>query len=273
MRRTGSDRAVYDAVPSPFLTESMSNSRRSILLTVVVLSLAGCAKDDTAGPDIGTIRARFVHAIADTGALDVRFNTRLSIGTTALPYGAASEYETVTGTQLNTAAQASPSIDMDKPRPLANLTRISIASGGAITIVAAGEARDTVSGRAPGLTPYIDDLSAPASGQARLRLINASPDAGAIDVYATLAGGVQGAVPAVPGVDYRSQVSRTLAAGSYILTITRLSDPANVLATSSVVLPAGGVQTVVVRGYAGALPPGVATTRRLGATVMVDRAP
>jgi hypothetical protein len=251
----------------------MPYNRRSILLAAVVLSVAGCAKDDTSGPDIGSIRVRFVHAIADTGALDVRFNARLSVGTTAVPYGAASEYETVTGTQVNTSAQVSPSIDLDKPRPLANLTRISIASGGTLTLVAAGEARDSVSGRAAGITGYIDDLSAPASGQARLRVINASPDAGAIDVYATIVGGVQGPVPTVPGIDYRSQVSRTLAAGSYVLTITRLSDPANVLATSSVVLPAGGVQTAVIRGYAGVLPPGLATSRRLAATIIVDRAP
>ncbi len=251
----------------------MSYNRLSALLTAVVLSLAGCAKDDTAGPDIGTIRARFVHAIADTSALDVRFNTRLSVGMTALPYGTATEYETVIGTLVNASAQVAPSIDVDRPRPLANLTRISVASGGAITLVAAGEARDSVSGRAPGITGYIDDLSAPASGQARLRIINASPDAGAVDVYATIVGGVQGPVPTVPGVDYRSQVSRTLTAGSYVLTITRLSEPANVLATSSVVLPSGGVQTAVIRGYAGVLPSGLPTSRRLAATIFVDRTP
>lgn len=247
--------------------------RRAILAVVLAASFSGCAKDATSGPDIGTIRVRFVHAIADTNALDVRFNSRLTIATTAVQYGGATEYETVTGTQVNVSAQASPSLDVDKPRPLANLTRISVASGGSLTVVAVGEARDTVSGRAAALTAYVDDPAPPAAGQARLRIINVSPDAGAIDVYATAVGGAQGAVPDVPGVDYRSQLSRTLAAGSYVLTITPLSDRTTVLATSSVILAPGGAQTVVVRGYRGAIPSGLSTSRRIAATVVVDRAP
>jgi hypothetical protein len=148
-----------------------------------------------------------------------------------------------------------------------------VSIGAAITIVAAGEARDTVSGRAAGITAYIDDLTAPAAGQARLRVINASPDAGAVDVYATAGTGSIGALPTFAGVDYRSALSRALPAGSYTLTVTALAEPATVLATSAVTLPGGGVQTVVVRGYRGALPSGLPTTRRVAVTTMVNVAP
>jgi Domain of unknown function (DUF4397) len=251
----------------------MASSISRFLLAASAVVLAACAKDNTSGPDLGTSRVRFMHAVPDTGALDVRTNSRLTVAMTAVPYGQASEYEAVTAGLVTFSAQPAPSTSADVPRSVANLSAIQIPNGASVTLVAAGESRDTVGARAAGMTAYLDDVTAPASGQARLRVINSSPDAGAVDVYATLAGSAAGAVPTFPGVDYKSAVTRTLAAGSYVLTITPLSEPGTVLATTSVALPAGGVQTMVVRGYAGTLPVGLPTTRRISGTVLVNRAP
>jgi hypothetical protein len=251
----------------------MASTLSRLVLTAAAVSLAACAKDDTSGPDLGTSRVRFMHAVPDTVAIDVRTNSRLAVAMTAVPYGQASDYESVTGGLVSFSAQPSPSTSADVPRALANLSAIQIPNGASVTLVAAGEARDTVSGRAVGITAYIDDVTPPAAGQGRVRVINSSPDAGALDVYVTPAGGSVSTVPTFPGVDYKSAVTRTLASGSYVLTITRLSEPGTVLATTSVALPDGGVQTVVVRGYTGTLPAGLPTTRRIAGTVLVNRAP
>ncbi len=243
------------------------------VIAAAVLVLGACGGEGTTDTSLSAARVRYVHAIADTGAVDVRVRGVLTVPLTAVPYGAATEYQSVASGQLSVSSQPSPSTSIDAPRSIASLNGVAVAAGANVTLLATGEARDTVSGRAAGITGYIDDLAKPASGQARLRLINGSPDAGAVDVYATLSGAALPAVPTFAGVDYRSAVSKTLPAGSYILTITPLSTPATVLATSSAVLPDGGVQTAVVRGYAGTIPPGVSTTRRINATVMVNLAP
>lgn len=244
-----------------------------LVLAAGALLLAACGSDGASGVPGNSVRLRYVHAIADTSALDVRVRGILSPPLTALPYGAATDYQVVASGLISVSSQPSPSTSVDEPRSIANLSAAFLAEGSSVTLLATGEARDTVSSRAAGITGYVDDLSAPAAGQARLRLINGSPDAGAVDVYATLSGGAAPTVPTWGGVDYRSAVWRTLPAGTYTLTVTPLSEPATVLHTETVTLPSGGVQTAVVRGYAGTLPAGVSTTRRIAATVMVNLAP
>lgn len=250
----------------------MPHLSRSVC-AAVMFTLAACGSEGTSGTLPDAARMRYVHAIADTGALDVRIRGVLTAPLTAVPYGAATEYQSITSGLLSVSSQPSPSASIDSPRSIANLNAVVLAVGTSVTLLATGEARDTVSGRAAGITGYIDDLAKPAPGQTRLRLINASPDVGAVDVYATLSGAAVPAVPTFAGVDYRSAVSKSLPAGSYVLTITPLSTPTTVLTTTSVVLPEGGVQTAVVRGYAGTLPSGVAVTRRINATMMVNLAP
>ncbi|MDZ7629907.1 MAG: DUF4397 domain-containing protein [Gemmatimonadaceae bacterium] len=239
------------------------------------LVLAACGSDGGSGPNLGGTRVRFVHAVADTGALDVRVNGALLPGLTGVPYGEATDYQGVNGDGLSFSVQSSPSTSADAPRPLTNLGGLVVQAGTVITLVASGDARDTATAsiRAAGITAYRDDVFAPVAGQARLRVINASQDAGALDVYATPTGGALPATPSFAGVDFKSQTVQSVAAGSYTLTITPLADRTTVLATTSVALPDGGVQTVVIRGYAGVLPPGLSSVRRISATTMVNRAP
>ena len=221
----------------------------------------------------GAARIMIVHAIADTGAVDVRIATRLTPALTALAYGAASGYQSISSGPLQLSVQPAPSVTSNSPRSLTNLNGIAAAVGSTFTFVAAGRARDTVGGNAAGISAYTDDVSAPASGQARLRVINASPDAGAVDVYATLNGGAVSGSPTFAGVDYRSALSRTLPAGSYSIKVTPLSDAATVLATTTLTLSGGGVQTIVVRGFAGTLPAGLSSARAVAITTMVNLAP
>jgi hypothetical protein len=249
----------------------LKHSLHLLLLAGVALGVVACGSDGPSGSG-SVARVRFVHAIADTGALDVRVNGTPLARLTAITYSDATQYEEIGAGLLTFTAAASPSAQ-DPTRLLARLTGIDVQAGSVLTVVASGEARDTISDRAATLTAYRDDVSPPAAGQARLRIINASPDAGAVDVYATLAGIGVGGTPTFAGVDLKSQSTRTLAAGTYTLTITALSEPSQVLGTSTVTLPVGGAQTVLIRGYRGTLPPGLPTLRRLAVTTMVNLTP
>ena len=243
------------------------------LVGSVVLSLTACSGDSANVGGINTARLRYVHAIADTSAVDVRIRGVLRSTLTAVPYGAATDYETVASGLLSVSSQPAPSASADAPRSIANLGTVFLTEGSTVTLVAIGEARDTVSARAAGIGGYLDDLTKPPTGQARLRVINGSMDAGAVDVYATLVGGTRAGVPTFAGIDYRSALTRSLPAGSYAFTITPLSDTTVVLATTAAVLPDGGVQTIVIRGYGTVLPAGVAGSRRISTTSMVNVAP
>ncbi|MCC7054907.1 MAG: DUF4397 domain-containing protein [Gemmatimonadaceae bacterium] len=246
---------------------------RPFLTAAALLLLTACASDDTAGPDLTDARVRFVHALADTSAVDFRINATLNASQTAVPYGAASAYLSVSAGTLAFAVQPSPSESADKPRSLASLNQIRVSDGASLTVLGAGQARDTVSGRAAALSAYVDDVTQPAGGQARLRVINGAADADGLDLYVTPAGGAVTGTPTFAGVDYRSTLTTVMAPGSYTLTLTALSEPATVLATGSITLPAGGAQTVVVVGFSGTLPFGVPVARRIGFVTMVNRAP
>jgi hypothetical protein len=150
---------------------------------------------------------------------------------------------------------------------------VNVSDGASVTLIAIGEARDTVSGRAAGIGAYLDDLSKPVAGQSRVRLINASPDAGAVDVYATLTGAARSIVPTFAGLDYRSALTRTLPPGAYTLKVTALSDTTVTFATATATFADGSAQTLVIRGYAGALPAALPTSRRMAITSMINVAP
>ena len=246
---------------------------RQILFAASVALLASCSSDSSTGGNSGTARVIFVHAITDTGNVDVRVGTKLTVPFTGVPYGGSTDYQSVSSGTLSFAVQASPSTGTDTPLPLTNLSGIAVANGSALTIVAAGQVKDTANARAVGTTAYIDDISIPASGQARLRIINASANAGAVDVYATAVNAVPSATPMFAGIDFRSAVTRTMPSGSYTLTITPLSDPATILAQAGVTLPSSSAQTVIVRGLAGTLPPGTPASRRITTTVTANVAP
>jgi Domain of unknown function (DUF4397) len=205
--------------------------------------------------------------------VDLRVNATLTSPLTAIPFGTATAYQAIRVGAVAFSVQASPSTSADVPRAFSNLSGIQLSSGMSVTLIAAGRVRDTAGTNAPAVTPYIDDSSAPAAGQSRVRVINASPDAGAMDFYITPFGALRTNTPQIAGVDYRSAVTRSYSTGSYAVLVTALSDQATVLATGSLVLVDGGGQTLVVRGFAGPLPAGVASDRAVGITTIVNRAP
>jgi hypothetical protein len=109
---------------------------------------------------------------------------------------------------------------------------------------------------ASSLTPILltDNLTAPASGDFQLRLVNAAPSAGPIDIYVVAPGTAAGSVPAtVTSLPFTSATSyQSLTAGSYDVIFTQAGFPGvPYVQLSSVAFGAGQNRTVVLVPNAG----------------------
>jgi hypothetical protein len=94
-----------------------------------------------------------------------------------------------------------------------------------------------------------DSQAAPASGNFQLRLVNAAPTAGPVDIYIVAPGTPAGSVPAtVSGLPFTSASSyQSLAAGSYDVVFTQAGFPGvQYVQMSSAAFAAGQNRTVVL---------------------------
>jgi hypothetical protein len=99
------------------------------------------------------------------------------------------------------------------------------------------------------LSPYTDDNTAPTTGNAKLRIIHASPSAGTVDVYVVTHGsGIGGFSPLIPGMAFQASQYEPIAAGSYDVIITQAGTQ-NVLNNLTFTLnpfTAGQIRTLVI---------------------------
>jgi hypothetical protein len=128
---------------------------------IFILLTLGCGADKS--------KLRILHASPDEGTLDVLIDGKTV--SSNLAYEASTGYLSVgTGSrhvQLQASGSTTNVIDQ-------NLT---INSGGSTTLIAANFAAS--------ITPLVltDDATAPASGEFKLRVVNAAPALGPVDVY------------------------------------------------------------------------------------------
>lgn len=166
--------------------------------------LAGCG----GGTDRTKAHARLVNASAGYARLDV--NQAGTPRQTALGYGqtaAYADFDRGSDTDLTVLATGSPTA-MVTLRP-------ALAKDQYYTLLAYGGAGALA-------TLMLDDnVGTPASGQTLLRVVNAAPDAGALDVYVTAASdALAAAVPVQAGAAYGVLGSyATLASGSWRLRV------------------------------------------------------
>ena len=247
--------------------------RRFLTLSTLAAMVVACGADDPADPGAETAGVRFVHAIPDTGALDMRVSSALDPAFAAVPYGTGTTYVPVKVGTLTFAVQPSPSQAAGTPRAISTLSQIRLTAGSVVTLLGAGQARDTTSGRAAALSAYVDDATLPPAGQARVRVINASADADGLDVYLTPVGAALPATPTFAGVDYRSSVTKNLTGGTFAVTVTALAEPSVVLARSTIVAPDGRARTLVLSGFLGTAPVGLPQGRGLRVIELADVTP
>lgn len=101
----------------------------------------------------------------------------------------------------------------------------------------------------PALTPIVltDDNALPASGQMKLRVVNASPDIGNVDVYAVAPNaGIQNATPIFTNVAFKATAGyHTMAPGNYQIYFTAAGEKTILIASGTVGFGAGQIRTVV----------------------------
>ncbi len=208
-----------------------SLARASVLLASVALSLTACSNGFDPANDA---RVRFLNASANAPALDFYVAQKKEAG--ALPFKTVTTYTDLTAgswaLQISRAGEAAPLASINK----------QLTPGKDYTVIAFGALANIK------VSFYQDDNSAPAAGKFRLRVINSSPAAQALDVYVTAPGAdLAAATPAVSNLlpeaasAYLEQTAGTVQVRFTTTgTKTVVHDGGNVVAT------AGKVRTMVL---------------------------
>ena len=229
----------------------MRSVLRSVLVAgVAVMGLAACSDDETTAVQ-QVAQVRVVHASPDAPNVDVLVDAGTAL--TNVPYRAASAFlEVPAGTRrlrVNATGTTTTVIDANVP----------LASGAAYTVLATG--------LVAGIQPVVatDNLTDPAAGQVKLRVIHAAPAAAGVDVYATAPGAdINTATPVLTNVPFRAVSDYlTVPAGTYQLRVTPTGSK-TVAIDAEVVLTAGQIRTVVATDAVGGGAP-------LAPIVLVDK--
>jgi hypothetical protein len=238
------------------MTFSMAQRRLTFTLAAALVAAACGTKDapDPLSPNGEQGRIRFVNLINDPARLPV--NAILE----GIPFGVNLTYTQSTPATLPSPATANFSAILAGPRTLvlkktADTTvvvgtlTITIAAGTDYTFFAyGGNAGSAVSSIAMG-----DNNPAITNGQVRIKMMNMSAAAGAVDVFITAVNAdLAAATPAAANLAYKAEFPGTLlAAGTYqVRTVPAGTAPAArsgaVSSTISVTVPANGGRTIVL---------------------------
>lgn len=122
---------------------------------------------------------------------------------------------------------------------------VSLNSGAYYTVLAV---EPSFASTSLNMTLLTDDNSAPASGDFKLRIINASPDFGNLDAYVTAPGaGISGATPSVTSLAFQAASSyQSLAAGSYEVYFTIAGQQVIAVDSGQFTFSAGQIRTLVL---------------------------
>lgn len=211
--------------------------RKLALVGVAVLGIAACSDDDPTGVT-QTAQLRVVHASPDAPNVDVLVDAATPL--TNVPFRAFS-----------------PFLDVE-----AGERRIRVRAAGTTTTVidanldfAAGQAYTAIAtGLLAGLQTLVieDDLTAPAAGQVKVRVVHAAPAAAGVDVYVTAPGApLAGATPVLTNVPFTAVSDYlTIPAGEYRIRVTP-TGTTTVAIDATVTFAAGQIRTIVATDAPG----------------------
>jgi hypothetical protein len=179
----------------------------------------------------GTAKVRVVHASPDAPAVDVWVNGTKTL--TNVPFFTASDYLDLPAGSYD--IQVVPT-GATEPKVI-DAKGVTVEAGKAYTIAATGKLADIKA------TVLVDNLTAPAAGQAHVRVIHFSPDAPAVDIR------VKGGDALLSNLAFPNATAYTpVPAGSYDLEVTPAGSTTVVLPINGVALEAGKIYDVFAVG-------------------------
>ncbi|MCZ2829560.1 DUF4397 domain-containing protein [Modestobacter sp. VKM Ac-2986] len=236
------------------------------------LGLPAASAAPAVGADTGLVR--MMHLSPDTPSVDAYIDSVSAPGTgvvlSGVSYGDVSAYQTVPAGTYTVSARGAGA-DPSSPPVLA--TTVTVTGGTATTIAGVGYFAEL------GFAVLPDDLTLPAAGQARARVINAAATASPVDLslgtdttlarglsfadstdYVDVPGGAE-TLKVVPGNGTPSDLPVDLAAGSVytVLVLDRsggLAVSTELDAASPGVVPVGGVEAGAGGAADGGVPAG-----------------
>jgi hypothetical protein len=229
----------------------MLTKRTLAMALLASLAVAGCSDDDDPAAPGTTAQLRVVHASPDAPNVDVLVDGAAAL--TNVPFRAASAYLAVPAgaRNLRVRATGTATVVIDQS---ATLT-----AGRAYTVLATG--------RVASIAPLVleDDLTNPAAGNVRVRLVHASPTAGNVDIYVTApTADIATAAPTLSNVAFRAASGYLeVPAGTYRVRVTPAGTKTVAIDVNNVTLAAGQIRTAVAVDAAGGGAP-------LGAILLAD---
>ncbi|MDQ3913506.1 MAG: DUF4397 domain-containing protein [Actinomycetota bacterium] len=215
----------------------MSNIRRVLILGLALLMALALAAPAVAqgAPEA---QVRVAHLSPDAPNVDVSVNGEPVAALQNVSYGTISPYLPLpAGSHRVTVYPAG-----DTSQPVID-TPVDLTTGGAYTIGAVG----LVSDGSLRAEAYQDDLTPPAQGDAKLRVVHAWSDAGPVDVVpaggAPLVGGLQ-----FPNASPYAQVP----AGTYTLNVNAAGTNTRAISVPNATVASGGVYSAFAVGTASA---------------------
>lgn len=176
-------------------------------------------------------RLRVVHNSPDAPNVDVIVNGGVALAN--VPFGAISGYLSVPGGAYNVKVSPAGAADTG---PYVIDADVVLAAGTDYTVVASGVLAEIY----PAV--LVDDNSAPAAGNARVRFFHGSPDAPAVDI--ALVGGPV----LIAGAPFGANATITVPAGTYDLEVRVAGTAIEVLQLRGLAFAAGSVYTAYASG-------------------------
>lgn len=242
-------------------------SRRTALLgtmgTVVTgsLTLAGCGGSGS-GSGSGTTQVRAINLTTDLPSVDIFANDTKQFS--AQTTGALSPYQGIEAKEYT--------LKVNKAGDGANILTGTYSLGKDLNYTAVVWGRETALRLST--LPENEDVNNIGTGNARVRMFNATTDSGSVDVYFTSATAILGETAATQSAVTAGQLSafRELSSGTYRLRITGAGDPSDVrLDIASVVLDVKTYSTLIITaGASGVLVNGVLLKQQGAATSLTN---
>ncbi|MCC2615767.1 DUF4397 domain-containing protein [Aestuariibacter halophilus] len=181
---------------------------------------------------------RVVHGISDAPAVDVIANNAVTL-VDGLAFPMKTDYLAVEPADylLDVVADADNSVIAIDDAP------VTLQKGGIYTAIAN-------SSLASADLDLLIDMPRSVATEAKVRIVHASPSAGAVDIYVTADGAIDNVDPAFSNVPYNTaDLAETgyvsLAPGDYVVTVTPTGTKTAALETSTLMLEGGEIYTAI----------------------------